>query len=152
MTTIISTSYDALITVIQNVLTDWTRLFNADQLADNFDSALRKGWCLQVESGNDTNRHLCKISDWERSFTLFLVTEFFGSNFDHSNQDNAIKTIMEAVSSIAIAIESDPYLAISGGNAICSIVNDTGIFPLETESRKFIGCGVNLTIKTYLGY
>lgn len=152
MTTVISLSYDALVTLIGSTLTGWTRLFNADQLTENFDSALRAGWCLQVESGQTSNRNLCKVSDWERSFTLFLVTEFFGNNFDYTQQDTAIKKLLEAVSSVKVAILNDQYLGIPSGNAICSVTNDSGVFPLETDTRKFISCGVNISVNTFLGY
>ena len=152
MTTVISLSYDALITLIGTTLSGWTRLFNADQLTDNFDSALRAGWCLQVESGTNPNRNLCKVSDWERTFTLFLVTEFFGSNYGYTEQDNSVKKLLEAVSSVKVAILNDQYLGIATGNAICDVTNDSGIFPLETDTRKFIACGVNISIKTFIGY
>jgi hypothetical protein len=152
MTTIISVSYDALVTLIGTTLTGWTRLFNADELIENFDSALRAGWCLQVESGQTANRNLCRVSDWDRTFTLFLVTEFFGSNYGYTEQDNSIKKLLEAISSVKVAILNDQYLGISTGNAICDVVNDSGVFPLETDTRKFIACGVNISVKTFLGY
>lgn len=152
MTTIISVSYDALVTLVGNTLSGWTRLFNADQLADNFDSALRAGWCLQVEGATTSNRNLCRVSDWDRSYTLFLVVEFFGSNYGYTEQDTSIKKLLEAISSVKVAILNDQYLGITTGNAICDVTNDSGIFPLETDTRKFIACGVNISLKTFLGY
>jgi len=152
MTTIISTSYDALITLISNALSGFTRLINPDQLTENFDSFLRAGWCLQVENGETINRNLCRVSEWQRGYTLFIVTEFFGNNTDYLQQDTAVKKLLEAVSDVKIAILNDEYLGIPSGRAICSVTGDSGVFPLETDTRKFIGCGVNISLKTFLGY
>jgi hypothetical protein len=150
--TVISDSYDALLTLINANLSGWSRLFNADQLTDNFDSFLRQGWCLQVESSETIRKNLCRVSEWNRTYTLFLVVEFFGNNTNYTQQDDAIKKLLEAVSSIKIAILNDEYLGIPSGRAIAEVVSDSGVFPLETDTRKFIACGVNIELKTFLGY
>lgn len=150
--TVISTSYDALITLIGATLSGWFRLINPDELTDNFDSFLRQGWCLQVESSETIRKNICKVSEWNRSYTLFLVVEFFGTNTSYTQQDDAIKKLLEAVSSIKIAILNDEYLGLAGGRAIAEATNDSGVFPLETDTRKFISCGVNINVKTFLGY
>lgn len=150
--TVISDSYDGLVTLVGSTLSGWTRLFNADELTENFDSFLRQGWCLQVESSETIRKNLCKVSEWNRTYTLFLVVEFFGNNTNYTQQDDAIKKLLEAVSSLKIAILNDEYLGLVGGRAIAEVISDSGVFPLETDTRKFIACGVNINLKTFLGY
>jgi hypothetical protein len=150
--TIISTSYDALLVVIQAALTTWTRLVNPDDIQDNFDSFLREGWCLTIDDSINTNRNLCSISSWNRSFTLVMVVEYFGSNTSYTVQDDAIKKLIEASSSVARAIEIDDTLAVTGGKVIARVTNDSGIIPIETDTRKFISCSLSISIETFIGY
>lgn len=150
--TVISTSYDALLVVIQTALTSWTRLVNPDEIQDNFDSFLREGWCLVVDDSTNTNRMLCKISSWNRSFSLIMVVEYFGANTSYTVQDDAIKKLLEASSSVARAIELDDTLAVSGNNVVARVTADSGIIPIETETRKFISCSLTISLETFIGY
>lgn len=150
--TVISTSYDALLVVIQAALTNWTRLVNPDEIQENFDSLLREGWCLVVDDSQNTNRMLCKISSWNRSFSLIMVVEYFGANTSYTVQDDAIKKLLEASSSVARAIELDDTLAVSGNNVVARVTADSGIIPIETETRKFISCSLTISLETFIGY
>jgi hypothetical protein len=150
--TVISTSYDALLVVIQAALTNWTRLVNPDEIQDNFDSFLREGWCLVVDDTVNTNRMLCRISSWNRSFSLIMVVEYFGANTSYTVQDDAIKKLLEASSSVARAIELDETLAVAGNNVIARVSADSGIIPIETETRKFISCSLTINLETFIGY
>lgn len=150
--TVISTSYDALLVVIQAALTNWTRLVNPDEIQDNFDSFLREGWCLVVDDTVNTNRMLCRISSWNRSFSLIMVVEYFGANTSYTVQDDAIKKLLEASSSVARAIELDDTLAVAGNNVVARVTADSGIIPIETDTRKFISCSLTINLETFIGY
>jgi hypothetical protein len=150
--TVISTSYDALLVVIQAALTNWTRLVNPDEIQDNFDSFLREGWCLVVDDSVNTNRMLCKVSSWNRSFSLIMVVEYFGANTSYTVQDDAIKKLLEGSASVARAIELDDTLAVTGNNVVARVTADSGIIPIETETRKFISCSLTINLETFIGY
>lgn len=150
--TVISTSYDALLVVIQAALTNWTRLVNPDEIQENFDSFLREGWCLIVDESQNTNRMLCRISSWNRSFSLIMVVEYFGANTSYTVQDDAIKKLLEGSASVARAIELDETLAVAGNNVIARVSADSGIIPIETETRKFISCSLTISLETFIGY
>lgn len=150
--TIISTSYDALISVISNCLTGWARLTNPDILSDNFDSFLRQGWALQAEESNDLNKSLCRRLEWNRNYSLIMSTELFGANTSYTQSDDAIKLLLEASTSVAIAIDSDQTLGITGGGAIALVISDSGIIPIEMDNRKFITCTLAINLKTFMGY
>jgi hypothetical protein len=153
--TIITTSYDALITLIGNTLTSangWVRLTNPDEILENFDSFLRQGWCLVAGDSVNTNRELCKISSWNRNFSLIMAVEYYGNNANYSIQDDAIKVLLEASTAMAVAIENDQTLGIGTGNVIARVSNDSGIVPVEYETRKFITCSLSVSIETFIGY
>jgi hypothetical protein len=149
--TVISTSYDALIVLVGATLgSTWVRLTNPDELQNNFDSFLRGGWGVLADSTTNTNRQLCSRKSFSRSYTVILCVEFFGANTTYTEQDDSIKKILEAATSVAIAIENDQTLAVSGGHVVANYIGDSGIVPIELDDRKFITCSINITLETFL--
>jgi hypothetical protein len=149
--TIISTAYDTITALIGTTLGNtWVRLTNPDELSQNFDSFLRGGWGIIVDSTVNTNRELCGRKSFARSFSIVLCVEYFGGQASYTEQDDSIKKILEASTSVSVAIESDVTLAIAGGKAIASFQGDSGIVPIELDDRKFITCALNVIIETFI--
>jgi hypothetical protein len=150
--TIHSTSYDALVSLIKVTLPTFYRLTNPNDTSQNFDLFLREGWSLIAESSANTDRNLCKINSYRRNYVLTISVEVFGTESDEISYDDSIKKLLEAVSSVVIAIENDQYLGIAGGNAIAAIVGDSGIIPITSGNKKIVMSELTISLETFIGY
>lgn len=150
--TIIGDSYTALVNIIKNTLSSWYRLTDPNDISNNFDAFLRQGWSLIADSSQNVDRYLCSISTWNRTYMLTLSVEAFGTNSDDDLYDDSVKKLLEAINLVCIAIESDQTIAVSGGNVIARVTNDSGVLPVSREDKKFIMCELKIDVETRISF
>jgi len=151
--TIISDSYNAIVTLIKTTLPNWNRLNDSFQVDENHETFLREGWALVVDQGVNNYRELCSRSHYIRSYGITLTIEIFGADLNETIYDQSISKIMEAINSLVIAIETDKTLGIGGGIVNVSPTGDSGILPLNgPDNRKFIMCELRVDIETMIQY
>lgn len=87
--------YDAIVTRIETVLPNHTRLPNPYKVDENTELFLRQGWGVALTSGTNPNRNLsCRISTL-RSFDIIITRKFYSIEAGVTNKQSTEKELIE---------------------------------------------------------
>ncbi len=150
-------SYHYLITLLNTVFpasAGWYRLGDPNDVSENFGVFLAKGWCLIPDSGENTNRNLCSLHTFRRTYTVQLSVQIYGAGTTYDGYDDSIKDILEASESLQLAIIADQTMGSDNEGIVARYINDSGIIPIEAEDgkSKYLTMTVSLDIEIFNTY
>lgn len=92
----VSTIYDTLLTTLATLLSGKTRIPNTYAIEENPMQYLEDSWGLRIDPENPAASEFCRFSRL-RTFTVILCREVFADEFDTTNNDTAVKALLEDV-------------------------------------------------------
>lgn len=146
--TIVSESYDYLVTNIQSILgTTWFRLNNPLDTANNWDLFLKKGWCISAGPMSNTKRSICPSTAFSRDFTITLTKEILEQE---AAFDIDAKDILEGIALLNQFVDDNGNVALTSGTVTMGIISDTGLVPIGNESGKFIFTEITIKLEMFM--
>ena len=130
----------------------WYRLSDPNDTEENFSAFLSKGWCLLIESGENTNRKLSEIHTFRRTYNVQVSVQVYGNERDSDIYDESVKTLLEASESLQLSIIKDQSLGSDNSGIVARIIGDTGFLPLESPDGKSKFITTSITIDVELFY
>ena len=126
-------------------------LIDPNDMSQNFDAFLSKGWCLLIDSGENTNRKLCDIHTFRRSFTVNVSVQVYGTDRDYDLYDNSVKTLLEASEALQLAIVKDQSIGSDNNGIVARIIGDTGFIPVDSPDgkSKFLTTGILIDVEIF---
>lgn len=128
--------YDAIVTRVETVFPNHTRLPNPYKIEENNEAFLRQGWGLSMTSGTNSNRQLsCSISI-QRSFTISLVRKFYAVE---SNVDNKVTVEKQLIEDQLLLIKDlCDNSSLDATNSLVDFESDDGIEYVYGDKDNFL--------------
>ena len=135
MTTAISSTHDALITLIETALPLYTRLPEFFGVEENNELYLTKGYALAYGAGSNSERLISRQASWVQEYGIFLINQIMTTDHDVTGRANAAKAIAEDAHSLFIALEENPTLSSTGVRTVA--LSTGGVELLEGDREKY---------------
>jgi hypothetical protein len=150
-------SYQHLINTLSTVLPSsagWYRLTDPNDISENFDRFLSKGWCLIPDSGENTNRKLSSVHTFRRTYTVQLSVQIFGAGNTFEAYDDSMKLILESSEALQLAIINDQTLGSDDEGIVARLIGDSGVIPIDAEDGKgkYLTMTVSIDIEIFYKY
>lgn len=146
--TIVSETYDYLVTNIQTTLgSNWFRLNNPLDTANNWSLFLKKGWCVVAGPMSNTKRSICATTSFSRDYTVTLTKEILEQE---ASFDIDAKDILEGIALINQFVDDNANVRLNSGTVNMEIISDTGLVPIGDENGKFIFSEITIKVEMYM--
>lgn len=141
----IATIYDAIVDILEAELTGYTRLPNPYFVDKNVFLYLQKGFGIGIGPGVDTERYTGCLISWERTFNIILVNQITTTQNNMASREFIEKALIDDHDALRKAFYLNSSL---NQNAIkTSIISDSGISFIDTETLKFLGLEMTLVVE-----
>ena len=144
--TSISNIRAALETMIDGVVTGYTKIANPYELEKISNVILRKGYGIAFGPGANTNRELCQMSV-DREFSVVLTREVAATEHDADGRETVEKAIFEDQHLIIKAIEADA--SVGGTASRGRYISDGGIEYVGIENSRYYALVSNFAIEYF---
>lgn len=145
MPTVIENIYDQLVTAIDGLLTDYTRLPNPYQIEANTYLHLRQGYGIAIGPAVDTEREIgCKMY-WERNFGIVLVRKLGATQNNTAARVLIEKDILNDHDTIVKYFYNNQTLG--GYTAKIRVDGDSGISFIDASDLKFLTMEVSIFVE-----
>lgn len=136
MPTKIEEIYDAIATVVDTTLSDYTRFPNPYVITENTYLHMKSGYGIAIGAGRDTERLVgCQLT-WERGFSIVLVKQVTTTQNNTDKRVIIEKEILADHDALRKAIYNNSTLS---GKAIkTTLISDGGINFIDGDRLKFL--------------
>lgn len=137
--------YDAIVDLIEATLPTHKRLPNPYVVDQNTYAQMTKGFGMAIGTGFDTERFVCDLVTWQRSFTIILVQRITTTQNNIGSRETIEKAILEDHDKLRKAFYLNSSL---GEKAIKSTVSsDSGPTFVDADLLKFFTLEINLNVE-----
>lgn len=132
----ITTVYTALVAKMVATYPQHLRLTDADDLENNDQARLRKGWGLRLAQGRNTRRVICPEYHLERQAIVSLTREGPALNSDNATREAAKLALLEDLHLLIAQSVTD--LTLDGAVINFQFREDTGPEELLKDGRWYV--------------
>jgi len=146
MTSKISVTYDAVITMLETLFPNKTRIPNTYSITDNSDLFMRDGYGLRVDGSSFSESEFCNFSRL-REFTVTLTRELLRDESDYLPYDVTVKLILEDVYTLQKNFLNANQLGQEASIEKIDFSNTSAIEEFKTDQNNFLSMDVTFPLQ-----